>query len=235
MKRSEEEKENISGEYSATLNSFRYNPLFHPSVANNRQMVLAKNLHRSYHIPEGNILRLILYTEIALHWTRESDVKLYYSDLSALEDFGKNSEPVEKVIFSGKTRNLEITSPYFIENLHQSLLDLADFGKAGKGKKSGKRPASASVVKKVATELYIELSENEKLTGSKPLYIIGYIFSLYNVALKNEGPVLTEKEFMLGLEKKKSEGIVITESYLQYLGRRIRPYINRKILNLRKS
>jgi hypothetical protein len=223
-----DEKGEILQEYLSPLSSFRNNALLNPSVANNKQMVLAKNLHRSYQVPEGNILRLIVYADLALHETRVKERKLYFSDLSAIENFGKKPTSMEKVVFMGKEKLFEINSPYLIDKLYHSLLGIIDFRNTGEKNFSGRKTASSVVIKKLATDLYIELTEKEKITGSKPLYIIGYIFSLYNVGLKKEEPILTEKEFKARLKKMQPGGITNPETYLQYLSRQIKPLINLK-------
>jgi hypothetical protein len=223
-----DEKSDNSKEYLSPLNSFRYNPLLNSSIANNKQMVLAKNLHRSYNIPEGNILRLIIYADIALHNTRGKERNLYYSDLSAIGDFINTQDPLEKIVFRGREKSFEIASPYLIDKLYHSLLGMVDFRNKGKESSSGKKAASSVVIKELATELYTELTDKEKITGSRPLYIIGYIFSLYNVRLKKDDIILTEKEFKARLEKMHPEGITKPETYLQYLGRHIKPLINWK-------
>jgi hypothetical protein len=230
-----DEKGEILQESLSPLSSFLHNALLNPSVANNKQMVLAKNLHRSYQVPEGNILRLIIYADIVLNRTRGKERNLFFSDLSAIADSGKNKTVFEKVVFKGREKSFEISSPYLIDKLYNSLLAIIDFRNTGKKDFSVKKPASSASIKKLATELYSELTEKEKITGSKPLYIIGYIFSLYNVGLKKGEPILTEKEFKVRVDKMKPEGETNAENYLQYLSRRIRPYINWKSVNALKQ
>jgi hypothetical protein len=215
-------KRDIVKEYFRSLKSFRYNPFFHPSIANNRQLVLAKNLHRSYGIPEGNILRLIMYTDIALSYPTNSEIQVYYSDLSEIADFEKNPIPIEKVVFRGDAKAFEITNPYLTDKLYNSLLELIDFQKITQVKHAKKKLTSAKIIKKVARELFNELTQVEKISNWRSLSIIGYIFCLYNIGLKSEEPILSEDKFNL-LQKGKQ---VVTETYLQYLASRIERYIN---------
>lgn len=93
-----------------------------------------------------------------------------------------------------------------------------------------KKRRSGVIIKKVATELYIELTDKEKITGSRPLYIIGYIFSLYEIGLKRGEPILTEHQHNAQNEYKRSKGIT-TESYLSYLSGHMKRYINWKMVN----
>jgi len=215
-------KRDIAKEFFRPLKSFRYNPFFHPSIANNRQLVLAKNLHRSYGIPEGNILRLIMYTDIALSYPTNSEIQVYYSDLSEIADFEKNPMPVEKVMFRGNAKEFEITNPYLIEKLYNSLLELIDFQKITQEKLAKKKITSATIIKKVARELFNELTQVEKISNWRSLGIIGYIFCLYNIGLKSKEPILSEEKFNL-MQKGKQN---VTETYLQYLAGRIERYIN---------
>ena len=215
-------KRDIAKEFFRPLKSFRYNPFFHPSIANNRQLVLAKNLHRSYGIPEGNILRLIMYTDIALSNPTNSEIQVYYSDLSEIADFEKNPIPIEKVVFRGNAKAFEITNPYLIDKLYNSLLELIDFQKITQEKQAKKKLTSATIIKKVARELLNELTQVEKISNWRSLSIIGYIFCLYNIGLKSKEPILSEEKFNL-LQKGKQ---AVTETYLQYLASRIERYVN---------
>ena len=228
-------KREISQVYFVPLKSFKCRPLFHSSVANNKQMVLAKNLHRSYRIPEENALRLIMYTEIALSYTTESEIQVYYSDLKEIADFEKDPFQIEKVVFKGGskdaayTRSFEIANPYLIDSLYNSMIELLDFQKITKEKHKKEQSTSATIIQKVATELYIELTEKEKISKWKALCIIGFIFSLYKVGLKKDEPIMTEEEYNAQKEARNAKEIIITESYLQYLGDQIKSYINMEI------
>jgi len=215
-------KRDTNKEYFRPLKSFRYNPFFHPSIANNRQLVLAKNLHRSYGIPEGNILRLIMYADIALSYPTDSEVQVYYSEISEIADFEKSPIPIEKVVFRGNAKAFEITNPYLIDKLYKSLLELIDFQKITQEKRAKKKSTSAKIIKKVATELFNQLTQVENISNWRSLCIIGYIFCLYNIGSKSQGPILSEEKFNI-LQKGNQ---ILNETYLQYLASRIEQYIN---------
>jgi hypothetical protein len=214
-------KKDVSKVYFKPLKSFRYNSSFHHSVANTKQLVLAKNLNRSYNISEGNILRLITYADIALKLATESEINFYYSDMMEIADFEKDPTPIEKIIFKGRSKSFEITSPYLIDRLYISLLDIMDFQKILKKGQDKNGQASASIIKKVATEIYNELTTIEKLSSRKAYCIVGFIFAFYKIGLKPHEPILTEKEFEI--EKKTNK--IFTGTYLQYLSKQIEAYI----------
>ena len=216
-------KRDISKEYFRPLKSFSYNPSFHPSVANNKQLVLAKNISRSYPIPEGNILRIIMYTDIAVSYATESEIDFYYSDMKEISDFEKEPISIEKVVFKGSAKSIEITNPYLIDRLYKSLfeiMDLRNILKERRTNKTKKRP-SAKIIKLIATEIHNELTTVEKISSWKSCCIIGFIFALYSIGLKTEESIMTEKEF----EIEKATKQVITETYLSYLSKRIDKYI----------
>jgi hypothetical protein len=221
-------KRDISEDYFRPLKTFHYNPSFHAVTATNKQLVLTTNLHRSYGIREGNMLRLIIYADISLRWATESEIELYYSDLHEIAEFEKKPFPIERIVFRGSDKPLgypksfEITNPYLIDKLYYSLIELINFQEIIKKKKSRKKRTSATIIKKVATELFNELTQVEKMSDWKSLCIIGYIFCLYKIGIKNEEPIMTEEKFNLLKHEKQIE----TETYLQYLAHRIKRYIN---------
>lgn len=235
-------KRDITREYFLPLEQYNFNP----SLADNKQLVLAKNLHRTYGIkygiPESKILKLIMYADSALSHASISERVCYLSDARAIAGFEKNPDSIDKVVFTAGARTFEITNPYLIDKLYYCLKEISEsrikveeikyphyeveVQKYSAVKHINKKRSSGAIIKKVATELYNELTVKEKITGSKPLYLIGYIFSLYNVGLKREEPILTDIGHQAQNKVKKSKGIT-TESYLQYLAGRIKRYINK--------
>jgi hypothetical protein len=224
-------KRDLSEKSFRSLENFRYNPHLYPPAANNKQLVMAKNLQRSYGIPEANILRLIMYVDFALHWAFESEIELYYSDLHEIADFEKEPYSIERVIFQGLAetpegpKSFEITNPYLVDKLYYSLIELLNFQKIIKKRQSKKGQTSPAVIKKVANELHVELKDKEKLTGSKPLYVIGYIFSLYGIGFKDGESILTEKDFNAQKKTILEKGETADQSYLQYLAITVRKHI----------
>jgi hypothetical protein len=208
-------------DYFKPLKSFRYNPYFHPYTAANKQTVLAQRLNKSYGVPLGNILRLIMYTDIALSLANESDLQLYYSDLKQIADFEKEPQIFDKLIFVGKNRSVEIENPFLIERVFRSMINLIDSRNIIRNKSNTKKKTSSVILKKVATELYRELCTEEKFSPWRSLCITGYIFALYKVRLDNEEIIMTEEEF----DQKNKDNKVVSETYLQYLSSKIKAYI----------
>lgn len=215
-------KREISEDYFRPLSNFRYNPCYHPHVASKKQLVLARNLSRSYQLTEGKILRLIMYTEIALNNATDRDIELSYSDLSEIIEFEREPEPIDKLVFKSKNKSFEIVNPFIIDHLYYSVIDLFNFQQTVKKRRSGERISADESKKKVAAELFAELTQTDKISERKSYCIIGFIFCLYDIHLESEGPILSENNY----NKLIKEDPAITETYLQYLARRIKSYLN---------
>jgi len=213
-------KREISADYFRPLSSFRYNPCYHPHVASKKQLVLARNLSRSYQFPEGNILRLIMYTEIALNNAVDRDIELSYSDLSEIIEFEREPEPIDKLVFKSKNKSFEIVNPFIIDHLYYSIIDLFNFQQTIKKRRSVEKISTDEPKKKVAAELFDELTQTEKISHGKSYCIIGFIFCLYNIHLESESPLLSENHY----NKLIKEDPGIKETYLQYLAGRIKSY-----------
>jgi len=209
---------NISEEYFFPLKRYRYDPLgFKP-----RQVALAEKLSKTYSIAEGNVLRLVMYAERAWSYATESEIQVYYSDMTEIADFEKEPEPITEIFFRGKSKSILITNPYLIDKLYHLMLDFVDFQKILKDKQSDtkkKRP-SAEIVKMIATEIYNELRYVEKITPSRSLYIDGYIFALYNIGTKKNDYVMNEQQY------KQDEDRKADEAYKEYIDRSKKTFKN---------
>jgi hypothetical protein len=208
-------------DYFKPLKNFRYNPYIHPYTASNKQTVLAQKLNKSYGIPLGNILRLIIYTDVALSLSDESELQLYHSDLKQIADFEKEHDAFEKLIFAGKRKTIEIKNPFLIERVFMSMINIIDSHSIIRRKGQQKDRTSSLVLKKVATELYNDLCTEEKFSPWRALCIIGYIFALYKVKLDDGEFILSEEEYDLKNKDRKPE----YETYLQYLSSKIKPFV----------
>jgi hypothetical protein len=206
----------ITQQYFRPLKSFLYNPSLHWSTANNKQLKLAEKLSKEYPIPEGNILRLIIYADVAWSYATDSEIQVYLSDMTEIAEFEKEPEPIEKIVFRGSAKSFEITNPYLIDQLYYSMIDLLNFQKIIKEKGAKKKRPSAKIIHLIATEIYNELTQVEQITGSKPFYIAGYIFGLYNIGIKKDDYVMNEEQHEIDRQQKKIKGIT-THSYRQYL------------------
>jgi len=214
-------KINITRKNFKPLKNFRYNPFFHPSVASNKQLVLSKNLSRSYVSTEMNILRLIMYADFALSYAHESEIQVQFSELKDISEFEESHEDVQKIVFSGKTKSFEIINPHLIDELYKSMQNFIEFHRI-RNKKPKDKHSSDSIVKKLANELYIELTDIERISEWRSLCIIGYIYCYYEVCLESEEPIMTEEQFNTSDMEKRA----FSETYLQYLSARVKQYIN---------
>lgn len=208
-----EKKRDSKTPYFIPLRFFNYNPYFHWAVANNEQTDLADKLSKEYGIHEGNIFRLIMYTNMSWKWAVESDIPVKYSDRSGMIDFFKEPEPIDKVIFKGITKSFEISNPFLIQDLLRLTIEFREDIKEKKAKK--KRP-SAKIVKLIATEIYDELTQVEKIKNWKSLCITGFIFGLYNIGIKKDDYIMNQEQHEIDRKQKKIKGIT-TQSYRQYL------------------
>jgi len=225
-------KRNIDKEYFRSLDSFNYSPIFH--APNPKQKMLIEKINSSYYIPLGNINRLVQYTEIALNYALESELEYYDSDRSELEKFENDPFPISRIEFMGWqkgsrfSKTFEISNPYLIDKLYNSVFEYINFHetkpKNGNTDKKKKRP-SATLIKKVATQIFKELTKVNNISEWQSLCIIGYIYSYYEIGLKKEEPIMTEEVWNLSKKGKEKKGIIITETYLQYLAARIKRYI----------
>jgi hypothetical protein len=215
-------KRDISQNFFKPLIRYHYNPSF----ANSKQIELAEKLSKGYSLDEGNILRLIMYADIAWSYATESEILVYYSDLKEIADFEKDSVPIEKIVFRGYAKSFEITNPYLIDKLYYSMIDLFDFQKIIKEKGAKKKRLSAKIVKLIATEIYNELTQVDKIKNWKSLCIAGFIFGLYNIGLKKDEYIMNQEQHELDRANKKLKGIT-TQTYRQYLRDRMKRYISK--------
>ena len=224
-------KRDINQEYFRSLNSYNYSPVYH--APNPGQINLIEKIHRDYEIASGNINRLIQYTELALTYALESELKYYDSDGAEVDKFEKEPFPIKEIVFSGWQKgtnfqkSLKITNPYLINKLYAALIEYMNYKNNTKGSNTTKKKKriSTTLIKKVATEIFNELTQVNKITEWQSLCIIGYIYSYYCIGLKTEEPILIEEEYDLMVEEKEKKGQIVTESYLQYLAARIKRYI----------
>lgn len=225
-------KRDFEHQYFRPLSSFNPSPF----QADTLQTSLAKNLHRSYGIPEKNILRLILYADYALVLSMYSEFGFPEKELKEVLGFERELSYIEKITFTGRSssgepKSMEITDPHLIDRLYKSMteyLDLREYFRIKNSNPTRKR-SSGGILKKIATELYIELTGKEKITPQRSLYIIGYIFGHNYIGLKIDEPIISEQDFNDNKKHKKDEGLYVSEpSYLQYLAGRIKTYVNWK-------
>lgn len=209
-------KRDISKDYFLPLSIFKYNPRY----AMKGQIDLANKIAENYKIPEGNALRLIMYVDKATCIAYEIDTTVYYSDIQEILRFEENTESLKEIVFKGKNQSLAISNPYILDALYSKLLEFTSNAQAEKELNfpTGKKTPSNKLIKQIATEVYNELINSEKLGKSQGLYILGFIYAYYGIGLKKEEPILDEHAF-------NHKSLIGWDSYLQYLGERMKRFI----------
>ena len=104
------------------------------------------------------------------------------------------------------------------------MIDLFDFQKIIKEKGAKKKRPSAKIIHLIATEIYNELTQIEKIKKWKSHCIVGFIFGLYNIGIKKDEFIMNQEQHEKDREQKKIKGIT-TQSYRQYLRDKIKNII----------
>ena len=150
--------------------------------------------------------------------------------MTEIADFEKEPFSIDKIVIRGSDkplgypRSFEINNPYLIDELYRSMLDFMDFKKVLKKRRDNtkkKRP-SAKIIKLIATEIYNELTQVEKISEWKSYCIVGFIFAFYQIGIKTEDPIKSEEQYNQWMKEERSAS---AETYLQYLAHRIEKYI----------
>jgi hypothetical protein len=224
-------KRDLDKEYFRSLQSYNYSPVF--DTPNPGLKILIDKINSIYKIPRGNINRLLQYTEIALNYALESELKFYNSDRLEFEKFENDQFPISTVEFKGWQKGsrfpkkFEISNPYLIDKLYRIAFEYAilETEIINSNIDQKKKRSSATLLKKVATQLFNELKRDINISEWQSLCIIGHIYAFYGVGLKKGEPIKTEEAWSLSIKDKEKLGQTITESYLQYLASRIKRYI----------
>ncbi len=143
--------------------------------------------------------------------------------LFGLELFANNPKAIKEIIFVSENGSFPIQEPDIIEDIYSYL-----FGKHFFNYKTAYKPDnhkvrySAPVIKSIATDVFKELTTVDKISKWKSQCIIGYIFTLLKISLKEEEPIETEEEF--NTKNKKLD--LDRGPYSTYLTGRIKRYIN---------
>lgn len=220
-------KRNITEDSFYPLKKFRYILPFHWQTAKPEQLALSEQLSSQYHLPVGNILRLIMYVDRAWYVAQESEYQLYYSDRHSLIEYDKKNEPIEKITIHGKNGAAEITNPHLIDTVYYFMIDKLESSKKDQKKK---RP-SERIIKLIANEVYNEIipwlkTDNGRTAVTprwKALCITGYIFGLYNIGIKKDEYIMNQEQYKENRHKRKRKDGNL-ETYLQYLSGNMKSY-----------
>lgn len=203
----------LNRQYFRPLRSFQYRPSLHWGTATEEQLALADKIAEDYNMNPGNVLRLIVYADLALFRAQESELQRYYSDLAEITEFEATPQPIKRIVFEGETKAFRVENPYLIDHIYATIFELitarASF------KKDGKKRSSSTIIKMIGTEIYNELTTRERITPFKSECILVQILSLYNIGLKRNEPLLTEEQHRAAQKARKAKGMT-TQQYLTY-------------------
>lgn len=233
-------KRDIYKDFFRPLSSYEYFPRF----ANKDQIELAERLSGIYGIPEGNMLRLIMYVDIAYSLALNKEIKYYYSDEKEILNFEQKPEPIQSILFKGKDKSIEITNPYLIDKIYKDcfmyykqpeVIQYKSYSPQSTNKynhnamlpiNDKKTFPFGNIIKMIATDIYNELTKEYKLIERQACCVIGNIYVFYHIHLKYEEPILNEIEFIEKNQKDEAKEQIITEKdYSSYLRNRIISYI----------
>ena len=210
-------------ENKSRLTDFRYDlrHCFKLFDISDKQIAVAQNIHRSFGIPEQNIIRLIAFTGYIISSTGKNSNNFNYSFIREVTEFLNDAGNIKTVSFSTESKSLTVKNTKLAGSLLESLVDLIN----SKSITSGTTSASLSNnenIKQLAGELYEDLVTNEKLTPWRALCVIGYIYLLFDLKLDDEEQLLAEHEFQ---QRNKNSGSN-SKTYLNYLTDRIKNYLS---------
>jgi hypothetical protein len=205
-------KGGISKEELISLDSYPFYPRFSPHVKH-EESDLVVQLSDKYAIPKDNILRLILYVDYAYFWVRKGESPFLCRDPHGISGFELKPEPITSIAFKSKRTSIKIINPDIIDKLYSHFVKLYYQPKPTKDKK---KRTSVKDIKKIATDIFKELTEKEKIGPHQAMYVIGYIFAYYGIGLKYNNPIVSEEIY----KKTHYRG-----NYLTYLKDNIKNYI----------
>jgi hypothetical protein len=167
------------------------------------QIELSKKLSNDYGLTEDKFLHLIQYVEFAfIPDNTENNQRLF-------EEIGRMIDDDSKKDF---TINLEY------ENKHSEIVKNGDSITFNYGSTpyKGKKIFLEESIKKIATEIFNQLTKEKNISKWQSLCIIGFIYAFYQIGINYNYPILTEE-----VHKIKRPG----ENYLSYLSGNIKRYI----------
>lgn len=165
------------------------------------QILLSKKLANDYALAEDRFLHLIQYVEFAF---LPDDSKIIQQ---AFEDITRNLNPEDNF-----TVKLEYENKFTEITKDGDTITSKNWSVPFKGKKIFLEQS----IKKIATEMFNELTGKDKLSDWKSYCIIGLIFAFYQIGINYNYPILTEVEHKISQPG---------ENYLSYLSGNIKRYI----------
>jgi len=211
-------------EYETTDNQFKvlltipFKPLSvwdgKPGTNNHEDITewsLAERLSKDYGLTREKINHLIRYVMYAF------GTGSYFEEEIKVINFEKAPEPLLSVRFESRNKQITIRDPKVIDKLYKLLLSENNLFKL-------QNPYDKEIIKQVATEVLKELTGKENLPTPTACCIIGFIFAYHGYGICKE-KIMTEGEFIYDTIEKENKKISVSETYPQYLTRRIKEYI----------
>ena len=185
-----------------------------PSINNHEDIPewgLTDRLSKEYGLSRDKINHLIRYVVYAF------GTGSYFEEEIKVIDFEKNPEPILSVRFESRKKQITIKDNKIIDKLYKLLLGENNLFKL-------QNPYDKEIIKQVALEVLKELNGKENIPVQKAYCIIGFIFAYHGYGICKE-KIMTEGEFIYDTIEKESKNISVSETYPQYLSRRIKEYI----------
>lgn len=166
------------------------------------QVELAKKLNKDYLLSEYAFLTLIKYVEFAFLSYKNSRV------------WQQEWENINRILDTEEsfTIGLEYENKFSEITKEEDTITVKSDNTPFKGKKIFYEQS----IKKIATEIFNQLTIKEDITAWKSLCIIGFIFAFYHIGINYSFPIETESEW------KKTHP---DENYLTYLRGNIKRYL----------
>jgi hypothetical protein len=217
---------NIKSNYKRIATDIHFKPLsefigkWNEELGINAEMnKLADKLSIKYCISQETILRLIRYVLFAYESTTPGVIKGILTDYKQVIQFEKKPEQIISITFNTEQKQFIITEHEVIDELYYTLFNKM-FQTDKPHSNKNKKLIEEGSIKKIATELFNELTKKENISEWKSYCIIGFIFAFYRFGIKRTGIIKTENRYNLYREKHYK-----TDSYLQYLSGNIKRYI----------
>ena len=165
------------------------------------QIKLAKKLNKNYPLSESAFLVLIKYVEYAFLPNNSKVLQ-------------REFENINKILDSEES----FTTRLEYENKFSEIIKEGDTLSIKSGSKpfKSKKIFLEESIKRIATEIFNQLTKKEDISEWKSYCIIGFIFAFYQIGINYKYPLETETEHKISHPE---------DNYLSYLSGNIKRYI----------
>lgn len=172
---------------------------------------LTERLSKDYGLSREKINHLIRYVVYAF------GTSSFFDEEIKVIDFDRNPEQILSVRFESMNKHFTIKDRKIIDKMYKLLIGENNLFKLP-------QPYNKEIVRKIATQVFRELTGKEKISKSAAYCIIGLILAYHSYGVCKE-KVMTEGEFIYDTIEKENKGIAVTKNYLQYLADTVVEYI----------